>query len=407
MKKEVYETIRSNVMNVLPKNSVTFLFSGALIRKSSDTTYPFFANRNFYYVTGIEEEEAVVVFDTTNDKVTLFLREIDPNMEKWVGHYMTNVEAEVISGIEDVRYFGEFDAFVNEVMARDVVIGVDLDHNTESELIHGSGIAFTDFVGEDKIVDVYEILVRQRMVKLPEEVEEIKHAIDVTNRAILASLEEMKPGNNENDVAARFQYEGMREHGDLMFDTILAGGANATVLHYISNNNILNDGELLLFDLGIRVNGYGADISRTFPINGKFTERQKEVYQVVLDTFHAVNEAIRPGISIATLNELAKEHLAEGCIRLGLIEDPSEVSHYYYHGIGHSLGLDTHDVWTNRDEPLVKGNVITNEPGLYIAEEGIGVRIETDVLVTEESNEDLGPQIIREVEDVEAYLATL
>lgn len=214
----------------------------------------------------------------------------------------------------------------------------------------------------------------------------------------------MKPGNNENDVAARFAYEGAREHGDLMFDSILASGKNATVLHYVQNNQPLVDGELLLFDLGIRVNGYGADISRTFPINGTFTPRQKEVYQLVLDTFHAVNDAIRPGVSIMTLNDIAKELLAEGCVRLGLITDHRDVDRYYYHSIGHSLGLDTHDVWLDRNAPLVAGNVITNEPGLYIAEEGIGIRIETDALVTEESFEDLGPQIIREVAAIEAYL---
>ena len=403
MNSQTYITIRENIMNALPKNTVTFLFSGKGVRKSADAQYPFQANRNFYYATGIQEPEAVVVFDKTTQDVTLFLREIDPNMEKWVGHYMTEEEAQLISGIEDIRYFDEFDAFVNSVMERDVQIGLDFDHDTITEEFHGSGLAFVDFVGEDRVVNIFEELVRLRMVKLPEEVEAIKHALVVTNDAIMGALEEVKPGNNENDVAARFYYEGMKQHGDLMFDTILAGGKNATVLHYIENNQELLDGDLVLFDLGIRVNGYGGDISRTFPINGKFTDRQRDVYQVVLDTFHAVNEAIRPGISIKTLNDLAKEYLAEGCIQLGLIEDPQDVSRYYYHGIGHSLGLDTHDVWIDREEPLQAGNVITNEPGLYIAEEGIGIRIETDVLVTEESNEDLASQIIREVSDIEAY----
>ncbi|QIK69001.1 M24 family metallopeptidase [Erysipelothrix sp. HDW6C] len=405
MNKDTYSAIRKNIMTALPKNTVTFLFSGMGVRKSADSEYPFYANRNFYYATGIEEPEAVLVFDKDNDQTILFLRDIDPNMEKWVGYFMKDIEAQVISGIEDIRYFSEFDAYVESVLARDVQIGLDFDHDTLTEAIHGSGISFADYVGEERVINIFEDIVSCRMVKLPEEVEAIKEAIEVTNQAILSSLEMMKPGNNENDVAARFLYEGNKAHGELMFDTILAGGKNATVLHYVENNNELHDGDLLLFDLGIKVNGYGADISRTFPINGKFTERQREVYQVVLDTFHAVNEAIRPGISIVTLNDLAKEYLAEGCIRLGLIDDPKDVSRYYYHSIGHSLGLDTHDVWLDRDAPLVQGNVITNEPGLYIAEEGIGIRIETDVLVTEESNEDLGPQIIREIDEIEAYLA--
>lgn len=404
MDQTVYKKIQKNVMEALPKNTVTFLFSGSLVRKSQDSSYPFHANRNFFYVTGIEEEEAVVVFDKPNDKVILFLRDINPAMEKWVGHYMTNIEAELVSGIEDVRYFEAFDEFVREVLSRDVMIGVDMDHDTLAEKSHGSGLSFAESIDESRIVDIYDILVKQRMVKLPEEVEAIKEAIEVTNQAILAALEEMKPGNNEKDIESRFHYEGSKRFGQPMFDTIIASGANATVLHYVTNNQPLIDGELVLFDLGIKINGYGADISRTFPINGKFTDRQKEVYQVVLDTFHAVNEAIRPGISLKTLNDIAKEYLAEGCIRLGLIENPQDVTRYYYHSIGHSLGLDTHDVWSDREAPLEVGNVITNEPGLYIAEEGIGIRIETDVLVTEESHEDLAPQIIREIDAIEAHL---
>lgn len=405
MNQSVYKQIQKNFMEVLPKNTVAFLFSGALVRKSQDASYRFHANRNFFYLTGIEEEEAVVVFDKPNEKVILFLRDINPAMEKWVGHYMTDIEAEVVSGIADIRYFSEFDSFVKEVIDRDVMIGVDMDHDTLTEQTHGSGLSFAEAMDESKIVDIYEMIVKLRMVKLPEEVEAIKSAIDITNGAILAALEEMKPGNNEKDIEARFHYEGAKRFGEPMFDTIVASGANATVLHYITNNQPLKDGELVLLDLGIKVNGYGADISRTFPINGKFTERQKEVYQVVLDTFHAVNEVIRPGISIKTLNDIAKEHLAEGCIQLGLIENPEDVTRYYYHSIGHSLGLDTHDVWLDREAPLVAGNVITNEPGLYIAEEGIGIRIETDVLVTEESHEDLGPQIMREIDAIEAYFA--
>lgn len=404
MNKDTYIKIRENVMNSLPKNTVTFLFSGQLVRKSQDSSYRFHANRNFFYTTGIEEEEAVVVFDKPENKVILFLREINPQMEKWVGHYLTHIEAEIISGIEDVRYFDEFEGFVNSVVARDVMIGVDMDHDILTEAYHGSGLSFAESLEESRIVDVYDVLVKQRMVKLPEEVEAIKQAIDVTNEAILGALEMMKPGNNEKDIESRFHYEGSRRFGEPMFDTIVASGHNATVLHYISNNQPLNDNELVLLDLGIKINGYGADISRTYPINGKFTPRQREVYQVVLDAFHAVNEAIRPGVSLATLNELAKEILAEGCIQLGLIDNPEDVTRYYYHSIGHSLGLDTHDVWTGRDVPLVAGNVITNEPGLYIAEEGIGIRVETDVLVTEESNEDLAPQIIREIDDIEALL---
>lgn len=402
MNKQTYIDIRSKVSANLPKETVSFFFSGVGVRRSADADYPFSSNRNFTYLTGIEEPEAVLVMD---GEPILFIRDIDPFKEKWFGYFITVEKAQDISGISDVRFLSEFEAYVETVLARDVKIGVDLDHDTYSDVAHGSGVMFASTFESEDIVNVFDVVRDARMVKLPEEVEAIKHALDVTNTAILASLNEMKPGNNENDIASRFHYEAHRAQGDLMFDTIMASGSNAVVLHYIENNQELKDGELVLFDLGVRVNKYGGDISRTFPINGKFTDRQREIYQAVLDCFHAVNAAIRPGISILDLNELAKEKLAQSCKALGLLESTSDIDKFYYHGIGHSLGLDTHDVWGDRSQKLVVGNVITNEPGLYIASEGIGIRIETDVLVTESGCIDLAPQIIREVDDIESYLA--
>lgn len=404
MKKETYRDLRKNVMKKLPENTVSFLFSGTGIRRSADADYPFSANRNFVYLTGIEEPEAILVLD---EAPILFIRDIDPFKEKWMGYYMTQSQAQSVSGIEDVRFLSEFDAYVDSVMAQDVKIGVDLDHDTYSDEIHGSGIMFATEVGEENVVNIFDVLVAARMIKHPEEVAMIQHAISVSESAILSSLKEMKVGNSENDISAKFLYEAHRAGGDLMFDTIIASGSNAVVLHYIENNQTLNDNELVLFDLGVRVNHYGGDISRTFPINGTFTARQKEVYQEVLDCFHAVNAAIRPGITLIDLNELAKEKLAQSCKKLGLIESTDDVGEYYYHSIGHSLGLDTHDVWSDRAHKLEAGHVITNEPGLYIKEEGIGIRIETDVLVTEDGNVDLAPNLIREIDEIEAYLKTI
>ena len=394
--------IRDRFISHLPNHCVTFVFSGLPIRKSADAEYPFQANRNFYYLTGIEEPGAVLVFDNQNE--ILFLRDVDPKMEKWVGHYMRKEEATAVSGIKDVRYFEDFDKFLNKVMDRKTRFGLDLDHNTYTEEAFGSAISMADYVGIERVLDITDLFVRARMVKFDEEVEAIKHAAEVTNTAIESMLLEMKPGNNENDMASKFLYEAHKAGGDLMFETIAASGKNATVLHYVKNDEPLVDGEMILLDLGVRVKGYGADISRTYPINGKFTERQKAVYQAVLDTFHAINAAAKPGVSLQDLNDLAKEKLAEGCRNLGLIESDDELDQYYYHSVGHSLGLDTHDVWIQRDFPLEPGNVITNEPGLYIAQENIGIRIETDLLITQDGNIDLAPQIKREIEDIEALL---
>lgn len=405
MNKETYKDLRRNFKDTLEKDDLVILMSGTELRKSADGVYPFQANRNFVYLTGIEEPIAVLMINMKTEDEILFLRDINPDMEKWVGHFMTKEKAQEISGISDVRYFEGFEAYFEETIENVKRIGIDYDHNQQTDLYYGSGVAMDEELSGFPVFDVFSSLMECRMIKHPDEVEAIRHAGEVTNQAIMAMLEEMKPGNNETDMAARFQYEGQKQFGDLMFDTIVAGGKNATILHYIENNQELKDNELVLLDLGIRVNNYGADISRTFPINGKFTDRQKDVYQEVLNTFKEINANIKPGISLAGLNDIARESLGNACIRLGLIKDIEDVGQYYYHSIGHSLGLDTHDVWSDRGARLVEGHVVTNEPGLYIAEEGIGVRIETDVLVTKDGNEDLVPQIIVEVKDIEKHLS--
>ena len=404
MNKETYKDLRRKFKETLQKDDLVVLMSGTEIRKSADGVYPFHANRNFVYLTGIEEPLAVLLINMKTEEEILFLRDIDPDMEKWVGHFMTKEKAQEISGIKDVRYFESFESYFEETIENVKRIGLDYDHNQQTDIYYGSGVAMDEELSGFPLFDVFPNLIKCRMIKHPDEVEAIRFAGEVTNQGIMSMLEEMKPGGNETNMAARFLYEGQKQFGDLMFDSIVAGGKNATVLHYIENNQELNDGELVLLDLGIKVNHYGADISRTFPVNGKFTDRQKEVYQEVLNTFKEINENIKPGISLAGLNDIARVSLGNACIRLGLIEDIEDVGQYYYHSIGHSLGLDTHDVWSDREAILEAGNVITNEPGLYIAEESIGVRIETDVLVTKDGHEDLVPQIIIEIDEIEKNL---
>lgn len=405
MNYKTYQDLRARYFEAVDEEAVTILYSGVPIRKSADSTYVFESNHNFSYLSGLTEEAAILVLDSRDQSSILFVRDIDPFKEKWMGYFIQPEVAKTISGIEDVRFFSEFEAYLAEVLASDVKVGLDFDHDVLDDAIQAGPYSLIEEIEDDsRVLDVFPLLTSLRMVKHPDEVEAIKHALKVTNTAIEAALSDMVPGANENDLAARFQYEGMKQGGDLMFDTIMASGANAVVLHYISNNAPLVDGEMILFDLGIRVNRYGADISRTYPINGVFTDRQKTVYQAVLDCFHAVNRAARPGISLLDLNELAKEHLANSLKKMGLIDKSEDVDQYYYHSIGHSLGLDTHDVWVGRDHKLEPGNVITNEPGLYIKEWEIGVRIETDLLITETGCEDLAPYILKEVEELEAFL---
>lgn len=214
----------------------------------------------------------------------------------------------------------------------------------------------------------------------------------------------INPNMKEYEIESYFDFEikrlGASNHA---FTTICAAGKNATTLHYEENNQVAKDNELILFDLGAEYNYYCSDISRTIPVNGKFTHRQKQIYSIVLSAMKAVEKEAKAGIDLKDLNDIAKKTLAEGCIDIGLIEKEEDISKYYFHSIGHSLGLDTHDVWINNSK-LKEGVIITNEPGLYIEEEGIGIRLEDDLLISKNGCINLSKDIPIEIEDIEKLM---
>ena len=243
------------------------------------------------------------------------------------------------------------------------------------------------------------------MIKQPEEIEEIKKAISVTNKGILALMKNVKPGLYEYQVESYFDQQ-IKFNGasGIAFKTIAASGGNGCILHYHTNNTIIKDNDLVLFDLGAEYNLYKSDITRTIPANGKYTERQKEIYNIVLNGQKLVFSNIKPGITTKELNQILIDYYKVELKKIGLIEKDEEVVKYYFHGVSHHLGLDTHDV-AIRDLPLQPGCIITVEPGLYIAEEGIGIRIEDDALVTEDGVINLSSEIIKEISDIEIYMA--
>jgi Xaa-Pro aminopeptidase len=235
--------------------------------------------------------------------------------------------------------------------------------------------------------------------------EEIRKAISITYEGIKNLLIHAKAGMREYQLEAYFDFilksEGVKHYA---FPTICASGKNGTVLHYDKNDDTVTENSLVLLDLGAQYNYYNADISFTFPVSGTFTERQKTFYNIVLKALRETTQLIKPGIPFAKLNEHTKKILAEECIKVGLIMEESELGNYYFHGVSHMLGLDTHDVGKYKDLVLQPGMVLTVEPGLYIEEDGIGIRIEDDVLVTEDGYEVLSKDIFRSVEEIEAFM---
>lgn len=243
------------------------------------------------------------------------------------------------------------------------------------------------------------------MQKDSDEVTKVEKAIEMTKNGLNEVLKVLKPGLYEYQVQATYEYS-IKYQGSIKpsFPTIAGAGYNGTMLHYGTNRDMIHDGDLILLDLGAMYEGYCSDITRTYPANGKFTPRQKQIYDIVLKANQRVRDEARPGLTPFDLNEICKEVLANGLIEIGLIEKPEELAKYYMHGVSHHLGLDVHDVTIASNAKLRPGAIISNEPGLYIEEEAIGIRIEDDLLITEDGCRVLSQDIMRTTEEIEAYM---
>ncbi len=407
MNKEFYKNNRQRVLDEISDNSLLILFAGKSPKKTGDENYQFTPNRNFYYLTGIDEEDHILVLSKINgeSKEYLFIKEVDSVREKWEGKTIRKEEVADICDISDVKYLGDFNSFIERIILNkeDINIYLDLEKgNTSYSFINEIKTQYFNI----NIKNAHNLIGKLRLIKTTEEVDRIKKAISITIEGVKELMKNSKPGINEYELEAYFDFV-CKKNGvkDLAFKTIAAAGKNATVLHYVTNDSELKDGDLILFDLGAQYKYYNGDISRTFPTNGKFTERQKEVYNAVLKVNNMVISEMKPGVSFLELNKKAREWIAEECISLGLITNKEDVSKYYYHSIGHSLGMDTHDIeLENRDVIFEEGMIYTVEPGIYIEEEGIGIRIEDDILITKDGHEVLTKEMIKTVEEIEAFM---
>ena len=341
----------------------------------------------------------------------LYIKDIDLELEKWIGKSIRKEEAIELTSVDEVKFKSQFDADIHSsiVMKEEINIYLDLEKmsvNREGTISHRFANEIVSKYPQVRINNIYSKIGELRLKKSPEEIEKIKKAIQITKSGIERLMTESRVGIKEYELEAHFDFNcKVKGATGLAFTTIAAAGKNATTLHYVDNNSELKENDLILFDLGAEYNCYNADISRTFPVNGKFTERQKEVYNSVLKVNEEIIKLIKPGMKYKDVNEKATDLIAEECIKLGLIDDKKDVRKYYYHSIGHSLVMDTHDIETpHRDITFEPGVVFTVEPGIYIEEEGIGIRIEDDILVTEEGVINLSSDIIKSVDEIEKFM---
>jgi len=397
----------------LESHSLTLIFSGVPFKKSADAEYPFVVNQHFFYLTGVTQEHCALLLIKTPqvEKVILFVDAVDPNKTRWVGHRLSISEATLISGIQEILFMDQLDSKMHEILKVPTQYGRinDIYLDFEKNLIIGPSYQTAEKIKQEyslsypalKWLDVYPLIVKQRMVKSNAEVDALKRAIVITKHGLDAVYETVRPGIYEYQLEALFAYRiGDLEHASLSFETIIASGKNAIVLHYPDAKSLIQEGVLVLCDLGAKYDGYSADITRTYPASKVFNPLQKQIYDIVLGANKMLLKLAKPGIKLIDLQNATIEYMAERCVQEGLIKTKENIKDVYYHNCSHHLGLDTHDP-AQRELPLVPGNVITIEPGLYFKEFGIGVRIEDDALITEQGCINLSESIKKEIADIE------
>lgn len=409
---------RKKYLEMAKPYSLSILYSGKAPHLSHDAYYPFQVNKNFWYLTNIDQENAILLMAKSSTKIDsyLFIKKIDPVEALWVGESLSFEKASELSGIpiENVRDIESFDVFLANLFtqSRRALYGAiesvyfDIErHSYKDEPLLGEREAnkFKNKYPHIQIKHAGLIIADLRGSKDDTEIKAIQGALEVSRVANLKLLDALKTAHNEYDLYALFNYVLNQHRTKPSFGEIIASGKNATILHYESHDSDMNPSDLVLLDLGVRYQYYASDITRTYPKSGQFTERQKQIYQAVLNVNKEIIEWVKAGVTQFEYNEKGRNLLIREAKKIGLIEKDEEISKYYYHGLGHALGLDVHDVG-NPELPFKVGQVITVEPGLYVAEEGIGVRIEDNLLLTENGCINLSKDIIKEVKDIEDYL---
>lgn len=366
----------------------------------------FTQDNNFLYFTGLNHPELIYVAGKFAGKFNdmLFIERSDPERVVWEGAKLNAEEAAQISGIQRVKYLDEFYGTLSAMAPMMKTVYANLGFAPLDKPMTYPMFRLEPLRNRHPQIAVKQLndlVAPLRKVKDEWEVQQLQKAIDITGKGLMDVMETAQSSMMEFELEAilfyRMQRSGVKNWG---FAPIVAAGVNAATLHYEKNECRVGAGDLVLMDVGASYNNYSADVTRCFPAGATFSERQKQIYSIVLDVQKRVIEMIKPGVRMSELNQSARDGLAAGMVEIGLIGDPSEVGKYYMHSVSHFLGMDTHDLG-GREAELVPGNVITVEPGIYIPEEKLGVRIEDDVLVTESGYCVLSQNIPKEISEIE------
>ena len=422
--KSLFIRNRKAFMKRMQARSIAIFHANDLYASNGDATYRFAQNSNLYYLTGIDQEEVILVLfpDAPKEELReiLFIRKTDDHTQIWEGWKYSKEEAREVSGIESIYYYPAFEGTIRRLLYHFDNIYLDINEQDNTRPItrssaHRLAKKFSQDLPTHQLLRASNILADLRTIKDDAEIKQLRKAIDISGKAFERVLKTMRAGIYEYEIEAEILYEFYRNGAQgPAFDTIVAGGKRACTLHYVHNDHQLAQGSLVLMDFGAKYGNYCADMSRTIPVNGRFTRRQREIYQAVLDTLRFASSQLTVGNNFDAYNQVVGEFVTDKLLRLGLLkadevakqdtEKPKAYKKYLMHGISHFLGLDTHDEG-NRYANFKAGMVLTCEPGIYIPDEGIGIRLENDILITEEGPVDLMEGIPLEAEEIEAAMA--
>lgn len=419
---QVFSDNRKRLIEGLKPKSVVVIRSNDIMPSNADGTMTFIQNTNLFWLTGVDQEESFLILapdhPDENMREMLFVRETNEEIAIWEGHKLTKEEGQKVSGIRQIKWNHEFEGTLNTVLAEsDHIYLYKNEHIRNATAVQTANDRLVDWVMQKYPLYEFErlapIIYRARTIKSEAEVKMLRHACDITEKGFRDILDVVKPGVWEYEVEAEYLYNFVRNRSrGFAYTPIIAGGANACVLHYIENNQQLKAGDLLLMDVGAEYGNYNADMTRTIPVGGRYTKRQKSIYDAVLRVKNKATEILRPGIRIPEYHKQVGLFMEEELVELGLIDktdiknqDPNWPAYkkYFMHGTSHHLGLDVHDYASVYDE-VKPGMVFTVEPGIYIREEGIGVRIEDDLLITENGHDNLMRNIPIHAEEIEELI---
>ena len=420
---ELFIRNRQRLLGLLKPNSLVIVHANDIYPTNADGTMAFKQNSDLFYLSGVDQEETVLVLmpdaGDPKEREILFVRETNDHVAVWEGEKLTKEAAKGCSGIERVEWTSGFDGFLHRMVPQvDHVYLVTNEHLRASTVVETRNARFIKECQARYPLHRYErlapLLHRLRITKDDIEVGLIQKACDITEAGFRRLLGYIKPGVGEWEIEAELLHEFVRRGSrGFAYAPIIGSGKNACVLHYVENDKICQDGDMVLLDVAAEYAGWNSDLTRTVPVNGRFTKRQRDVYDAVLRVFNGANDLLRPGNSPMEYQKQVVELMERELVNLGLFTakeakeqgpDKALVKKYFMHGTSHHLGLDVHDV-SPPHELFAEGMVFTIEPGIYIREENLGVRLENDVLIGKDSNFDLMGKIPIEAEEIESIMS--